>query len=64
MIYLIDLSGKKTDFNDMKESYYKVYANLVLIEKLSDKLEFSSISKEFSTIYKNVIHIKEVVPHV
>ena len=48
----------------MKESYYKVYANLVLIEKLSDKLEFSSISKEFSTIYKNVIHIKEVVPHV
>lgn len=49
---------QKTDFNEMKESYYRVYANLVLIEKLSDKLEFSSISKEFSTIYKNVIHIK------
>ncbi|WP_180180562.1 hypothetical protein [Acinetobacter sp. YH01021] len=49
---------KKSDFNEMKESYYQVYAILVLIENLSDKSEFILISKKFTDIYNKIIDAK------
>ncbi|MGV2948652.1 hypothetical protein [Acinetobacter sp. AGC35] len=58
----LDLSHKpewkKSDFNEMKESYYQVYAILVLIENLSDKSEFILISKKFTDIYNKIIDTK------